>query len=235
MKAAKEITSRISKKKKVGPLMGLPIAIKDCSSVKDSQTACGSKMLEGYKPPYDATVIEKLVRQANAVVIGRTNMDEFAMGSSTESSHFGPTYNPWNLKCVPGGSSGGSGACVAAGQAPLSLGSDTGGSIRSPASYCGVVGLKPTYGRVSRYGLVSYANSLDQIGPITRCVYDCALLMEIIAGIDPLDSTTANVKVVKYTRELNKSIKKITLGIPQEFFGEGIDDSVKNSINNSIE
>lgn len=220
--------------KKLGILHGLPIAIKDLICIKNYPTTCCSKILEGYYPPYNATVIERLAN-GGGLFIGRTNMDEFAMGSSTENSCYGPTYNPWNLEYVPGGSSGGSGSCIAAGQSPLSLGSDTGGSIRSPASYCGVVGLKPTYGRVSRYGLVSYANSLDQIGPITRCVYDCALLMEIIAGIDPLDSTTANVKVVKYTNELNRSIKKITLGIPKEFLGEGVDESVKNSISNSIE
>jgi aspartyl-tRNA(Asn)/glutamyl-tRNA(Gln) amidotransferase subunit A len=219
----------------IGKLFGLPIAIKDCICVKNSPTTCSSKILEGYKPPYNATVVERLVEQNNAICVGRTNMDEFAMGSSTENSCYGPTYNPWNIDYVPGGSSGGSGAAVASGQAILALGSDTGGSIRSPASYCGVVGLKPTYGRNSRYGLVSYANSLEQIGPITRCVRDTALLMEIMSGKDPLDSTTANRKVDNYTEHLEDSLKGITLGIPQEFFGEGIDKTVKNKVQDAIE
>ena len=162
-------------------------------------------------------------------------MDEFAMGSSTENSSYGPTYNPWSLNHVPGGSSGGSGACVAAGQTSVSLGSDTGGSIRCPASYCGVVGLKPTYGRVSRYGLISYANSLDQIGPLSRCVYDTALLLEIIAGQDPLDSTTVDIKVDKYTDNLQNPIENVTVGIPKEFFSEGLEKGVKDKVNEAIE
>jgi len=230
IKAAKEITSRISQKKKVGPLMGLPLAVKDCISVKSSQTACGSKMLEGYKPPYDATVIEKLVRQANAVVIGRTNMDEFAMGSSTESSHFGPTYNPWNLKCVPGGSSGGSGASVASSEVPIAIGSDTGGSIRCPAAYCGISGMKATYGRVSRYGLVAYANSLEQIGPMAKTVEDCALLLSIMAGHDPRDSTAAKVPVPDYTKGLGEDLSGLVVGVPKEFYGGGLKPEVGNAV-----
>ena len=229
---AREITTRIKQKKKVGRLMGLPLAVKDCISVKGSQTACGSKMLEGYKPPYDATVIVKLVRQANAIIIGRTNMDEFAMGSSTESSYFGPTYNPWNLKCVPGGSSGGSGACVAAREVPLALGSDTGGSIRCPAAYCGISGIKATYGRVSRYGLIAYANSLEQIGPMARTVEDCALLLSIMAGHDPRDSTTANVPVPDYTKNLSEDLSNLVIGIPREFFGGGLNPEVVSAVKN---
>ncbi len=232
---AKDLEQKLKKGESIGKLYGLPIAIKDLICIKDSPTTCCSKILEGYYPPYNATVIERLVEQEGAINIGRTNMDEFAMGSSTENSCYGPTFNPWNLEYVPGGSSGGSGTCVASGQAPVSLGSDTGGSIRSPASYCGVVGLKPTYGRISRYGLVSYANSLDQIGPITRCVYDSALLLEIMAGKDLLDSTSVNIKVDNYTELLKQPIKNKILGVPKEFFGEGVNKSVKNSVNNAID
>ncbi|MFX0187005.1 MAG: Asp-tRNA(Asn)/Glu-tRNA(Gln) amidotransferase subunit GatA [Candidatus Hodarchaeota archaeon] len=232
---AKQKDKELKNGKTIGKLYGVPIAIKDLICIKDNPTTCCSKILEGYHPPYNATVIERLIKQRGAISIGRTNMDEFAMGSSTENSCYGPTYNPWNLEYVPGGSSGGSGSCVASGQVIFSLGSDTGGSIRCPASYCGVVGLKPTYGRVSRYGLVSYANSLDQIGPITRCVYDCALLLEIIAGKDPLDSTSVEIKVEKYTEELNKPIENKTLGVPKEFFREGVNSSIKNSVNKSID
>jgi aspartyl-tRNA(Asn)/glutamyl-tRNA(Gln) amidotransferase subunit A len=232
---AKQKDKDLKNGKTIGKLYGVPIAIKDLICIKDSPTTCCSQILEGYNPPYNATVIERLIEQGGAISIGRTNMDEFAMGSSTENSCYGPTYNPWNLEYVPGGSSGGSGSCVASGQVIFSLGSDTGGSIRCPASYCGVVGLKPTYGRVSRYGLISYANSLDQIGPITRCVYDCALLLEIIAGKDPLDSTSVEIKVEKYTEELNKPIENKTLGVPKEFFGEGVNSSIKNSVNKAID
>ncbi|MFX0073216.1 MAG: Asp-tRNA(Asn)/Glu-tRNA(Gln) amidotransferase subunit GatA [Candidatus Hermodarchaeota archaeon] len=234
LKRAKKLDGELKKGKKIGNLYGLPIAIKDLICIKDDLTTCCSKILEGYYPPYNATVVERLIEQEGAICIGRTNMDEFAMGSSTENSCYGPTYNPWDLERVPGGSSGGSGSSVAAGQVSVSLGSDTGGSIRCPASYCGVVGIKPTYGRVSRYGLVSYANSLDQIGPISRCVYDCALLMEIMAGYDPLDSTTVNRKVDQYTEQLNNSIDKKILGIPKEFFGEGLEKSVKENVEKAI-
>ncbi len=234
LKKAKEIDTKLSKGKAVGRLYGLPIGIKDLICIKNNPTTCGSKILANFLPPYNATVIERAIQKEEAICVGRTNMDEFAMGSSTENSSYGPTYNPWDLKRVPGGSSGGSGSCVAAGQTVFSLGSDTGGSIRCPASYCGVVGIKPTYGRVSRYGLVSYANSLDQIGPLSRCVYDSALLLEIIAGHDPLDSTSVKKPVEKYTEELKNPINKRTLGIPKEFFSEGLQKSVKEKVLTSI-
>ena len=232
---AHHLDKNIKNGKAIGKLHGLPIGVKDLICIKDSPTTCGSKILQDYFPPYNATVIENLIEKEGAICVGRTNMDEFAMGSSTENSSYGPTYNPWNLNHVPGGSSGGSGACVASGQTPVSLGSDTGGSIRCPASYCGVVGLKPTYGRVSRYGLVSYANSLDQIGPLSRCVQDTALLLEIIAGYDPLDSTTIDIKKDDYTENLQNPIENLTVGVPKEFFGEGLEKGVKDKVNEAIE
>ena len=235
LKKAKEFDKKLTEGSTLDKLYGLPIAIKDCICVKGSPTTCASKILEGYKPPYHATVVKRLLEDNKGICIGRTNMDEFAMGTSTENSCYGPTYNPWSLEHVPGGSSGGSGSAVASGQAIFALGSDTGGSIRCPAAYCGVVGLKPTYGRNSRYGLVSYANSLEQIGPITRCVKDSALLMEIMAGKDPNDSTTVDTPVDSYTEGLDESLKGKTIGIPKEFFGEGIDKSVKKSVNKGIE
>ncbi|MFX0043140.1 MAG: Asp-tRNA(Asn)/Glu-tRNA(Gln) amidotransferase subunit GatA [Candidatus Hodarchaeota archaeon] len=234
LKRAKKLDAVLKDNKAIGKVFGLPIGVKDLICIKDSPTTCGSKILEDYRPPYNATVIEHLIEKEGAICVGRTNMDEFAMGSSTENSSYGPTYNPWDLERVPGGSSGGSGTCVASGQTVVSLGSDTGGSIRCPAAYCGIVGLKPTYGRVSRYGLVSYANSLDQIGPLGRCVYDVALILEIIAGYDPLDSTTVDMEVDEYTKVLNKSIEKKTLGIPKEFFGEGLQKDVKEKVKKSI-
>ena len=216
-------------------LKGIPVTIKDNICTEGYNTECCSRILQGFRPPYDATVIKKL-KEAGAVILGaKANMDEFAFGSSTENSCFGPTHNPWNLECVPGGSSGGSAAAVASDEAILALGSDTGGSIRQPASFCGVVGLKPTYGRVSRYGLIAFASSLDQIGPITKDVTDSALLMNVISGFDPLDSTSIQIKVPDYTKALVNDVKKIKVGIPKEYFVEGIDIEVKAIIEEAIE
>ncbi|MHA1191372.1 MAG: Asp-tRNA(Asn)/Glu-tRNA(Gln) amidotransferase subunit GatA [Promethearchaeota archaeon] len=234
LEKAKEYDTKLKDGQEIGKLYGLPFANKDLICLKNFSTTCCSRILEGFHPPYNAFVIEKLVEQEGAIHIGNTNMDEFAMGSSTESSCYGPTFNPWDLKRVPGGSSGGSATSIASGQAILALGSDTGGSIRCPASFCGVVGLKPTYGRVSRYGLIAFANSLDQIGPITKCVHDAALMLEIISGKDPLDSTSIDVKVDNYTEEIKKPIGKKVLGVPKEFFGEGVDNTVKKSVEKSI-
>ncbi|MEJ2248228.1 MAG: Asp-tRNA(Asn)/Glu-tRNA(Gln) amidotransferase subunit GatA [Candidatus Lokiarchaeota archaeon] len=231
---AKRLDKKLKSGKELGRLYGLPIGIKDLICVKDKLTTCGSKILGGYKPPFSATVIEKLLNIENAIYIGSTNMDEFAMGSSTENSSYGPTYNPWNLTCVPGGSSGGSGASIASGQVMCSLGSDTGGSIRCPASYCGVTGLKPTYGRVSRYGLIAYANSLDQIGPITKCVKDAALLLEIMASYDPKDSTSVKREVENYITNLNQDINGKKVGLPVEFFKEGLEKSVENKVSSAV-
>lgn len=210
-------------------LKGLPIAIKDNICTEEQMTTCSSHILDGFKSPYDATVVKRL-KDKGAVVFGKTNMDEFAFGSSCETSFYGPTRNPWDLERVPGGSSGGSAAVVAADEAIWALGSDTGGSIRQPASLCGVVGLKPTYGRVSRYGLIAFASSLDQIGPITKDVYDAALLLSIIAGYDDKDSTSVDIKVGDYLSSLEKDLKGIKIAIPKEYFVEGIDNQVKDAI-----
>ena len=234
LEKAKILDEKLKKGNKIGSLYGLPIANKDLICVKDFPTTCSSKILKDYHPPYNAFVIKRLIEEEGGIHLGNTNMDEFAMGSSTENSCYGPTYNPWDLSRVPGGTSGGSAASIASGQAILALGSDTGGSIRCPASFCGVVGLKPTYGRVSRYGLVAFANSLDQIGPITKCVYDSALMLEVISGKDPLDSTSVNIKVDKYTEELKKPIDKKILGIPEEFFGDGINNEVHRAVKDAI-
>ena len=217
-----------------GPLFGLPIGVKDNIVTEGLETTCASKILEGFMPIYDATVVKKL-REAGMVTVGKLNMDEFAMGSSNENSAFKTTKNPWNLANVPGGSSGASAAAVAAGEVPFSLGSDTGGSIRQPAAYCGVVGMKPTYGRVSRFGLVAFASSLDQIGPITRNVRDNALLLEAIAGVDEKDSTSADVPVPNYVSKLDGDIKGLKIAVPKEFLGEGVQDAARQSVLAALE
>lgn len=211
-----------------GPLAGVPIAIKDNISTKGLSTTCSSAILDGYVPPYDAHVIERL-RKAGAVIIGKSNMDEFGMGTSTETSTYGPTLNPWDAERVAGGSSGGSAAAVAAGQVPVSLGSDTGGSVRCPAAFCGTVGLKPTYGAVSRYGLVSYANSLEQIGPLANRVEDVAALMDVIGTYDNRDSTCVKHNA-GYTDALQDDVEGLKIGVPAEYFGEGIDDNVQKLV-----
>jgi len=215
------------------PLTGIPALIKDNMCTKGIRTTCSSKMLENFVPPYDATVVEKL-NECGVVVVGKANMDEFAMGSSTENSALFTTHNPWDLSRVPGGSSGGSAAGVAAGEAIYALGSDTGGSIRQPAGFCSVTGLKPTYGRVSRYGLVAFASSLDQIGPITRDVRDCALVLNAIAGYDPRDSTSVPEPVPDYTQCLTGDIKGLSIGVPKEYFVEGMQAEVEASIRAAI-
>jgi aspartyl-tRNA(Asn)/glutamyl-tRNA(Gln) amidotransferase subunit A len=215
------------------PLTGIPAGIKDVFSTKGVRTTCGSKILDNFVPIYDATVIQKL-KQAGMVMVGKTNMDEFAMGSSTENSGYFPTSNPWNLETVPGGSSGGSSAAVAASEAFYTLGSDTGGSIRQPASLCGVVGLKPTYGRVSRYGLIAFASSLDTVGPFTRTVEDCALVLNAIAGHDPKDSTSINAPVPDYTKSLTPDLKGVRIALPKEYFVEGMEPGVEQSIREAV-
>ena len=215
------------------PLAGVPLAIKDVICTKGIRTSCGSKILANFVPPYDATVILRL-KEAGCILLGKTNMDEFAMGSSNENSAFGPTRNPWKIKYIPGGSSGGSAAAVAADECIAAVGSDTGGSIRQPASHCGVVGLKPTYGRVSRYGLVAFASSLDQIGPLTKDVRDATLLLQVIAGYDQHDSTSVPREVANYAQNLLEGLKGITLGIPREYFIEGLDPEVQRAVQNGI-
>lgn len=226
---AKVLDEKLSSGNAEGLLFGMPIGIKDNIVTKGLRTTCASKILENFDPIYDATVVQKL-QKAETVTIGKLNMDEFAMGSSNENSHFQKTYNPWNLDRVPGGSSGGSAASVAAGEVLFSLGSDTGGSIRQPAAFCGVVGMKPTYGRVSRFGLVAFASSLDQIGPITRTVEDNAYLLEAISGLDPMDSTSANVDVPNFTKSLTGDVKGLKIAVPKEYLGEGVNGSVRQSV-----
>jgi len=215
------------------PMTGIPFIAKDLLCTRGIPTTCGSRILEGFVPPYDATVIERLLDQ-HAVLLGKANMDEFAMGSSTEHSAYFPTHNPWNLDCVPGGSSGGSAAALAAGEALFTLGSDTGGSIRQPAGFCGVVGLKPTYGRVSRYGLVAFASSLDQIGPFARDVEDCALVMNAISGQCARDATSAPVAVPDFTACLTSDVRGLRIGVPKEYFIDGMQPEVRQSVEEAI-
>ena len=233
LKQAELADMRFRKGKRISLLNGIPIAIKDNMCIRGIKTTCGSNILKNYIAPYDATAVKRVL-QNGAVLIGKTNMDEFAMGSSTENSAFGPTRNPIDQEYVPGGSSGGSAAVVASGESVLAMGSDTGGSIRLPAAYCGVVGIKPTYGRVSRYGLVSYASSLDQIGGFGRTVEDCAMLLNSICGHDRLDTTSANLKKPDFRRSLNKGIKGIKIGLPKEYFVEGLDIQIKDRIRKAV-
>ena len=234
LRAAQAVDEKMERGEEIGPLTGIPAAIKDNMCMKGVLTTCSSKILHNYVPPYDATVVERL-SNAGTVVVGKTNLDEFAMGSSTENSAFFPTRNPWDLKRVPGGSSGGSAAAVAADEAVFALGSDTGGSIRQPASFCGVVGLKPTYGRVSRYGLVAFASSLDQIGPLTKDVTDTALVLQAIAGKDPMDSTSVDLAVPDFAAALRNDVRGLKIGVPKEFFAQGVRPEVCDAVWKAIE
>lgn len=233
LKSAEAVDVKVKQGKALGRLAGVPIAIKDNMNVEGWETTCASKILTGYTSTYDATVIKKL-KAEDALLLGKTNLDEFAMGSSTENSAFFTTKNPWDPSRVPGGSSGGSAAAVALNLAPLALGSDTGGSIRQPASFCGVLGLKPTYGRVSRFGLVAFASSLDQIGPFARTAEDLALLQSVISGADPMDSTSSDAPVPDYLASLSKGIKGLKLGVPREYFGKGLDADVKEKVLSAV-
>ena len=234
MKKAEEIQAKIDRGEEVGKLAGIPIGIKDIICTKGVKTTCASKMLENFVAPYDATVMNK-INAEEMIDLGKLNMDEFAMGGSTEYSYFKKTRNPWDLSRVPGGSSGGSAAAVAANMVPWALGTDTGGSIRQPASFCGVVGLKPTYGLVSRYGVVAFASSLDQVGVFTKDVQDCAELLNVISGYDEMDTTSVDVGPKDYTKSLQKDIKGLKIGVPKEFYGEGINPEVKASLEKAIE
>jgi aspartyl-tRNA(Asn)/glutamyl-tRNA(Gln) amidotransferase subunit A len=233
LRKAEEVDKKIKVGKPIHPLAGIPVALKDLLCMAGTETTCASKILKGFIAPYNATVVEKLLA-ADAVIVGKTNLDEFAMGSSTENSAFGTTRNPWDIDRAPGGSSGGSAAAVAAGEAVMALGSDTGGSIRQPASFCGISGLKPTYGRVSRFGLVAFASSLDQIGPMTRDVRDTAILLNAIAGHDPSDSTSAEVDCPDFTSNLNGDAKGLRIGVPREYFQEGLDPEVEARVKSAL-
>lgn len=233
LKKAEEVDQKLSNGDILSPLAGIPIGIKDNISTKGLKTTCSSKMLENYVPPFNATVVDK-INNADMVITGKLNMDEFAMGSSTETSYVKKTKNPFDFDRIPGGSSGGSAASVSACEAVVSLGSDTGGSIRQPASYCGVVGLKPTYGRVSRFGLVAFASSLDQIGPIGRTVKDVAMLQSVISGHDKYDATSADVEVSDYLANLKSDVRGLKIGVPKEYFGDGIDNNVKNAVYSAV-
>ncbi len=229
LEQARSVDDRRRRGEALGRLAGVPVALKDVLCTRGQRTTCGSKILANYIPPYDATVVTRL-RAADAVLLGKTNMDEFAMGSSTENSAYQVTRNPWNLECVPGGSSGGSAAAVAAGAAPLALGTDTGGSIRQPAGHCGVVGVKPSYGRVSRFGVVAYGSSLDQVGPFARTLRDAALLLEIIAGPDLRDSTCVDRPVLAYSECVEEPVRPLTIGVAREFWGAGLDTEVEQAV-----
>src|SRR3989475_5572913 len=233
LEQAKVIDKKIRTKEKVGSCLGMPISIKDNICTAGLKTTCASKMLENFIAPYDATVVSKL-KAEDAIIIGKVNLDEFAMGSTTEFSYFGPTKNPWNIEYVPGGSSGGSGVSVSAFESLISLGSDTGGSVRSPASFCSVVGFKPTYGLVSRYGLVSYANSIEQIGPVARTVEDIAFILNIISGQDVRDNTTIDNGSVDYTRDLDAGVSGRKIGIITQMTSDGIDKEVVSATNRAI-
>ena len=233
LKKAEEVDQKLSNGDVLSPLAGIPIGIKDNISTKGLKTTCSSKMLENYVPPFNATVVDK-INNADMVITGKLNMDEFAMGSSTETSYVKKTKNPFDFDRIPGGSSGGSAASVSACEAVVSLGSDTGGSIRQPASYCGAVGLKPTYGRVSRFGLVAFASSLDQIGPIGRTVKDVAMLQSVISGHDKYDATSADVEVSDYLANLKSDVRGLKIGVPKEYFGDGIDNNVKNAVYSAV-
>ena len=233
MNQAKKIQERIDNGENVGSLAGIPIGIKDIICTKGIKTTAGSKMLENFIAPYDATVMNK-INSEEMINLGKLNMDEFAMGSSTEHSYFKKTRNPWDLSRVPGGSSGGSSAAVAANMVPWALGTDTGGSIRQPASLCGIVGLKPTYGLVSRYGVIAYASSLDQVGVFTKDVQDCAILLNVISGHDEMDSTSVDVGEKDYTKSLQKDIKGMKIGVPKEFYGEGINPEVRVAVESAV-
>lgn len=234
LETAEEVQKGYDSGEDMPALAGIPMGIKDNICTKGILTTCGSKMLYNFVPPYDATVVRRLKEQ-KAILLGKLNLDEFAMGSSNENSYFKKTKNPWDLERVPGGSSGGSAAAVAAGEAVFALGSDTGGSIRLPAAFCGVVGMKPTYGTVSRFGLIAFASSLDQIGPLTRDVTDCAMVMNAITGHDPYDSTSANISYPDYTKALVNDVKGLKIGLPKEYFGEGINPEVRNGVEKAVE